>query len=197
MSATQTLANRPEVRNVILLGTSHPLQRGENSPEQFRQLIAEAFSHHGFAGIAEEIDNHSVYLAEEFCKQNGLKYRCIEPTAQERKELGIPTANEIIFNMLMDFGDEYPEINLWPRNPSAETLPDEVWKSFHEQTENSYRDREAVWLERITEFNVWPVLCICGAHHFLPFSELLRSAGIVVTELHPDWSPVQDIHPGP
>jgi hypothetical protein len=177
------------VRKVILLGTSHTIQRGENSPEQFKQLIANEFLKHRFAGIAEEIDDRSVYLAEEFCKQNGLKYRCIEPNAQERRDLSIPSANDIVLEIQEDFGEQYPGISYWPADPSAENIPSEVWKAYSERTEASYRAREAEWLDRIVKFDVWPVLCLCGAHHFLPFSELLRSKGIQVTESHQDWMP--------
>lgn len=177
------------MKNVILLGTFHSIQRGKNSPEQFRALIEDEYLRSRFAGIAEEIENDSIYIAEEFCRQNRLKYLCMEPNQQERREMGIPSANEIVFEIIDEFNEQYPGICMWPSNPGPESLPSEVWRKYAERTESSYRAREAVWLERLIAFDVWPVLCICGANHFTPFSQIMLTEGLQVTKLHMGWEP--------
>lgn len=177
------------MKKVVLLGTSHSIQRGKNSPEQFVKLIEDEFSKSRFQGITEEIEKGSNYIAEEFCSQNQLKYLCMEPDEGERRDKGIPSANEIVREIMDEFDEKYPDISMWPSDPSAATLPGEVWKIYSERTESSYRAREAVWLERLVAFNVWPVLCICGANHFTPFANLMIAEGIQVTELHKDWEP--------
>lgn len=179
------------MKKVVLLGTSHSIQRGKSSPEQFRKLIEGEFSKSKFQGIAEEIDKGSKYIAEEFCSQNQLEYLCMEPDQSERRNKGISSANEIVFEIMDEFDEKHPGIRMWPSDPSPATLPGEVWKIFSERTESSYRAREAVWLEKLVAFNVWPVLCICGANHFAPFAILMIAEGIQVTELHQDWEPTK------
>lgn len=177
------------MKKVILLGTSHSIQRGDNSPESFRNLIEAEFGKSKFLGIAEEIDNGNTYIAERFCNEKGLKYLRLEPDQQERIALGIPSANNIVFEVIEEFDEKHPTIRIWPSDPSPETLPSEVWEAYNQRIETSYRTREAEWLKRLMTFDVWPVLCICGANHFIPFTKLMLGAGIIVRELHSDWEP--------
>jgi hypothetical protein len=177
------------MKEVILLGTSHSIQRGEKSPDQFQELIKHVYAESRFVCIAEEIENGNIYIAERFCNLNNLIYLCIEPDPQERIDLDIPSANQIAFQVIDEFDEKYPEIGMWPENPSEESLPSEVWKKYSKLTESSYRAREAEWLKRLVSFNLWPVLCICGANHFKHFSELLCANGIQVTPLSNDWEP--------
>lgn len=177
------------MNKVLLLGTSHPIQRGESSPEQFEKLIKGVYTETNFVGIVEEIDNGSDYIAKKFCNKNQLKYLCIEPDQQERTSLGIPSANEIVFKIIDEFDTKYPEICMWPSNPSQETLPNEVWERYYHLIESSYRARETEWLKRLTSLSLSPLLCICGASHFKPFFELLCANDIEVTMLSNDWEP--------
>lgn len=177
------------MKKVILLGTCHSIQRGENSPELFQSLIEAEFEKSRFLGIAEEIDNGNTYFAEKFCNKKGLKYLRMEPDQQERITLGIQSAHNIVFEVIEEFDEKHPEIRMWPSDPSPETLPSEVLEAYNQRIETSYRAREAEWLQRLLTFNISPVLCICGANHFTPFTKLMRGAGIIVKELHSDWEP--------
>jgi hypothetical protein len=177
------------MKEVILLGTSHCIQRGERSPDEFGFLLSSTYEDSSFSALAEEINNSSVYIAESFCTERKIEYQNVDPAPQECRNEGIPTPDDIIYRIRNVYEEEYPEIREWPSNPSQENLPDEVWLDYSESLELSNRAREAIWLERIIVMDQWPLLFICGANHFVPFANLLESSGIRVTELCKHWEP--------
>lgn len=173
------------MKRVLLIGTSHTVQRGERSPEKFEQLISDLYSKYGFMGIAEEIDKGEEYLSESFCNQNNLKYLCLEPDEVERRKLGIQPRHLMVKDVIDEFEEEYPQIRSW----ELEKLPKQVRKKFQTLLDESYRARENEWWERLSAQNYWPMLCVCGAEHFEPFKCLLQKNGIEVTCVHGDWQP--------
>ena len=177
------------MKEVILLGTSHCIQCGERSPEEFGLLLSSVYKNNGFSAIAEEIDHFSTYIAEDFCTEIKIGYRNVEPSPEECRGMGIPTPSDIVRGIIDEYNEQYPEIGLWPSVSSQDTLPDAVWLEYSKRFESSCRAREAVWLERIIAMDVWPLLFICGANHFEPFAKLLESSDIRVTELCKHWEP--------
>lgn len=132
------------MKEVILLGTSHSIQRGKRSPEEFGLLLSSVYKNSGFSAIAEEIDDSSTYIAEYFCTESKVEYRNVEPSPEDLRNRDIPTANDIVYGIMNEYDEQYPEIGLWPSVPSQDSLPDEVWLEYYKRSESSYRAREAV-----------------------------------------------------
>lgn len=170
---------------VILLGTEHPTQRGKNTPEEFREVLHDLVTKHNAAAIAEEIENSDNTVASALAHKLDLEYLIADPDLDERRRLGI--LDDIRFELIERHGNRYPEIKFWPRNPGPDTLPPVVWKEYSAVTAREHRMREQTWLKRITDFDIWPLLFICGADHFGPFSRLLRGSNITVTESYDHW----------
>lgn len=183
------------MKRVVLLGTSHDIQRGRRVPDAFSALLQRTFEETKFASIAEEIDAESKYVAERFCNDNGLAYVCIEPTREDRIRLGIPSASQIVLQIMDEFSDEYPEISVWPSDPNEANLPAEVWGRYRELDAAQYRARESVWLEKMFDMESWPCLCIIGANHFNHYLRLLIQSGFDVVELSADWEPANGFIP--
>jgi hypothetical protein len=174
------------VNTVALLGTSHSIQRGE---QLFLTLLENTFIGIRYQSIAEEIDRNAIYLAETFCIQNKLTYTCIEPSPEERVELGIASLSNITFQIMNEFEDEHPELSIWPSDANESTLPSDVWNRYSELSDIQHRAREQIWKDRLLELNLWPCLCIIGADHYTPFKQLLVRAGLRVIDIASDWEP--------
>jgi len=129
----------------------------------------------------------AITVASALTQNLQIVHLCVDPSYKERHERGIAT--NIGLDLMSQFGDEYPEICLWPREPSSKNLPQKVWEEYFKRIEESYRQREQIWLEKIVSLNKWPLLFICGANHFDPFSELLKHNNIRVVALDKDWAP--------
>lgn len=176
------------MNTVVLLGTAHSIQRGENDPSAFRVVLMGECKKHKVRAIAEEIDNGPDTVASMLAADLHMWHLCVDPDDKERLERGIES--DCRFDIVCKYGDQYPQIKIWPREPSAENLPAEVWEEYDRRTSESYRMREQVWLEKITIFDKWPLLFICGANHFREFSKLLEASGHHVIEPHEDWAPI-------
>ncbi|MBL8500874.1 MAG: hypothetical protein LZF64_12245 [Nitrosomonas sp.] len=59
---------------------------------------------------------------------------------------------------------------------------------IQQRIEKSMRDGEHYWFEQLQEFNMWPVLFICGAVHSLLFFDLLQANNIDAVFLAKDWN---------
>ncbi len=176
------------MNTVVLLGTEHPIQRGEKEPTAFRAVLMEECKKHKVKAIAEEIDNGVDTVASMLAADLDIGHLYVDPDNNERVERGIES--DCRFDIVCKYGDRYPQIKIWPREPSAENLPDEVWEVYDRRTTESYRRRERVWLEKITSFDKWPLLFVCGADHFREFSKLLGASGHHVVESHEYWMPI-------
>lgn len=166
------------VRKVVLLGTSHPIQRGENLPDVFRSMLIHECEKHQIIGIAEEADENQRTIGYKLAAERNYKHLYADPDIKERRKRGIPLPEDIRYYLQNIFVEKYPEIQSWPRDDIG--LPEEVQKELDEMTQQSYRMREKVWLENIERSNVWPLLFVCGANHFNEFKKLLSTSGIHV-----------------
>lgn len=144
------------MNNVIVLGTSHNIQRGIKRNPDFEIYIKTLIEKYGIETIAEEIDQLSI--AARIAENSVINYTVIEPTSDERLALGIPSLSEIEFGVFMEFDDHSSE---------------EAKEQLKIRKESSYRAREKEWLNRLNVIVDCPILVICGANHFEPFSALL------------------------
>lgn len=174
------------MQTVVLVGTDHNFQRPVDGPHsegiaQFRKRIQELVLEYGLAGVAEEmslsaLEEYDVKesVAQQVCASLGLSHQFSEPSSrEERYKLGIRQDNDIrAEHMFDDWTHEQIEADVLARG----RIP-------------SDRIREQFWLRKAQEFNVWPLLFICGANHFAAFSALPKASGIKVLEAHADWEP--------
>jgi hypothetical protein len=148
--------------NLVIVGTNHTIQR-DLSHSAFDSYIGGLISQFGVKVIAEEIDVESI--PSRLAKQHTLQYVNIEPTPDERVELGIPSLNQIENSIFMEFDD-------------CHSLEAQV--ECEKRKQDAYRNREQEWLKRVKSVQDNPILVICGANHFEPFSELLEKNGYSV-----------------
>ena len=160
------------MKKVILIGTSHTIQRGKSLNPDFRNYVECLVRAYAPQAIAEELEQTAASVASQIATLVGLPYFIIEPTVEERKQLGIPSINEIDNHIFMGFEDI---TSLEARDESIK------------YKESAYRARENEWFRRLNKINKWPVLVICGAAHYTPFSDLLQKNGIDVIAECEDW----------
>jgi hypothetical protein len=177
------------MNTVVLLGTEHPIQLGAKAPNVFRAVLVDICKKNNVKAIADEINKGDNSIASRLAIDFPLiKYLYADPDIKERMDWGIPTSIEL--DIVNDFGDQYPNIRMWPQEPSRDNLPADVWKEYFKRTEDANRMRERVWLEKIRNFNSWPLLFICGTNHFDEFSKLLKACKFHVIETHKHWKPI-------
>lgn len=175
------------MNKVVLLGTEHPIQRGEKAPDIFRTVLIKECKNNNVESIAEEINKGDSTIASKLAADLTLEYLYADPTLQERRELSIPI--DIAHDIINEYRSKYPDIALWPKEPSPDNLPNEVWEEYFGRIENANRMREQFWLEKMKSFNKWPLLFICGTDHFDEFSKLLKTSGYHVIESYKHWLP--------
>lgn len=175
------------MNTVVLLGTAHTIQRGENDPATFKSVLIEDCKRHKIKGIAEEINKGIDTVASKLAEELKLGHLYADPDNDERVQRGIES--DCRLDLVFKYGDRYPGIRAWPKEESKDNLPEEVWEEYNKRTSISYRLRERAWLEKIIAFDQWPLLFICGADHFREFSKLLSGSGYRVIESHKDWAP--------
>ncbi|MBE0434041.1 hypothetical protein IBX73_11340 [candidate division WOR-3 bacterium] len=112
------------------------------------------------AGAAES-------TVEAVARECGLPHRYCDPENDERSRLGIQQENAIRASAFFQGIGE---------------------REIQEQIHESMRARERVWLERLLEWNQWPVLFVCGAIHLSPFMELLKEMNVEAVLVAEDWS---------
>lgn len=158
------------LKKVVLVGTTHSIQRGGHPDFWFyvKSLVVK----YSPLAIAEELDQGAPSVANEIAISFRLAHSIIEPSCEERKQLGISSLNSIENDIFMEY-DDHNSI--------------EAEKEFAMRKENSYRARELEWFKRINGLNIWPVLVICGAAHYQPFSELLKENGLDVITENENW----------
>jgi len=155
------------MNEVILLGTSHPIQRGEdNKSEKFSIYIEQLIRDYSIKAIAEEIDGESKLIAQKLAEEKNIIHKLIDPNNEEKKILQIKDEDEIKKEILQIPGCDKLDSGQW--NDKADEEIDKL-----EQI--SYRQREEEWFKRIKELNTFPLLVICGANHYEPFYKLLEN----------------------
>lgn len=182
--------NHKIMNTVVLIGTRHSIQLGERSPDLFKNVLREQCQNHNVKGVAEEINQGDTTIASALAAELYLPHLYADPDTKERIERDIP--NNISIDLVIEYGDRFPNICNWPKTPSSENLPQEVWNEYSKRTHNAYRMREKIWLEKILYFDKWPLLFICGEKHFLEFSKLLKQNGVRVVEASEDWKAIEE-----
>lgn len=163
------------MKKVILLGTSHDIQRGNEQNDSFSSYIEHLCKTNDIKAIAEEIDDGSI--AEVLSKKFNILYEIIEPTLDEREKLGIEDRTNIDYEFRHKYKVKNYSDELGLHNLSAEGN-----EAYVERIQNVYRQRESEWLRRICKLDTWPVLVICGSMHVDPFFTLLSKEGIDVVK---------------
>lgn len=168
---------------MILIGTAHTFQRPQTGPivpaiEEFRCFIRNLCVQNGVRALAEEMNRQALQehgvqesIAQQLSRELGLIHQFSDPATKERSMLGIRSENDI-------------RIEGWIKRWSQKEIDKAVI-----QNANSDRVREGYWFLKLLEIDTWPILFICGADHFSPFSSLLRKADVTVVEACKDWSP--------
>lgn len=160
------------MNKVILIGTTHPIQRGALRNPEFKLYIESLLQDYSAYAIAEEIDDAQDSMAKLIADEKKIPYKIIEPTRAERNQLGIPSLNAIENEIFMEFYDKDSE---------------EAISECTRRKEESYRNRESEWLHRLEMLNIWPVIVICGSAHHDPFANLLESSGFEVETPCKEW----------
>ena len=102
------------MKQALLLGTEHPIQKGNKEKDSFKSYLKELCIAHKVKAIAEEIDDQGKYIAENLSSDLNIKYKIIEPTPSERLSLGIKNINDVMLEVM-----ERYEISKWPDKHSA------------------------------------------------------------------------------
>jgi len=165
------------------VGTSHPIQRGNQRKTDFKAYIESLVSTYSPLAIAEEINDNQVTIAQSIANTIKIPHEIIEPTPQERSDLGIETRSAIMHDILFD----YDEIDDWPDEPSPDNLPVNAYNEYFTRIQKAYREREQEWLVRLRKLNTWPVIVICGSSHHQPFTDLLSTDGFKVVDACENW----------
>jgi hypothetical protein len=163
-------------KTVFLIGTDHRYQTRsadftDAQHDAFADFVAERCSALAIVGIAEEHSNEA--LAESCASQPvlcnianflRLRHRYCDPNRQLRSQLGIKQENDI-----RAFGSNLSEAEV------------------RDRVQASHRKREQHWLEQLLEFDVWPVLYVCGANHSARLHSLLDQHSIHTELVASDW----------
>jgi hypothetical protein len=179
---------------VVLLGTGHSIQRGENSASLlFKSVLNNECEKHNVIAIAEEIDQDRKTIGYKLAAEQNYRHLYADPGHKERRARGIPSCGDNWKEIVNEFSQQYPELaDIWPTDPppiNENDVPQEVWIAYNEKIQQSFRLREKIWLENIERLNLWPLLFVCGANHFDEFKKLLISSGFQVIQSHNYWEP--------
>jgi hypothetical protein len=117
------------MRTIVLVGTTHGIQRGANAPELFRATLLELCISYQVRGIAEEIERNARTVAAELAFALKLDHLYADPDANERAEHGI--VSDCRKDLIQEYAGRYPNIRWWPKEENEETLPAEVSGQTH------------------------------------------------------------------
>jgi len=153
--------------SVIIIGTNHPLQAGDNRYAQpqldaFANLIEKTARTYRIKSIAEEmsVDVLSDFgvtetIAKKVADRKRVVHRYVDLTACERERLSID------------------RLTLHHTAQSAKLGAPQF--AFLERTTEELR--ESLWLVRVLSLNTWPTLFICGANHGSRIQHLFNAVG--------------------
>src|SRR5437773_2146465 len=121
---------------------------------------------HGVAAIAEEASNDALAshgvpstMGARVAASLSIRPLMCDPGEEERKRLGL----------------DWQHADLHLRLAWEGRLHD-----YQRELQRQFRVREQIWLKRLQELGVYPLLFVCGAEHSDPFAALLREHGFVV-----------------
>lgn len=101
------------MNSVVLLGTAHPIQRGENHPDAFRAVLIEVRGKYKVKAIAEEMKNGINTVASKLAADLDLRQLHADPDNNERVDGGIES--DCRLDIVRKYEDRYPQIRIWPR----------------------------------------------------------------------------------
>jgi hypothetical protein len=168
------------MNEVILIGTSHSIQEGKINKEEFENYLIRLCEEYSIKSIAEETRHDCETIGKAIATQLSIAHIIIEPRLEEYESLGIENLN-IIQKELFSRSDMHPVPN------NIKDLPLSLKVEYHERLQKHMRDREKIWLEKIEDHNVYPLLITCGADHFDCFSNLLQENNISVNSESSKW----------
>jgi hypothetical protein len=154
------------MKTVILLGTAHRVQGAERGicnieDPDYETLVDQLCREYAVDFIFEEASGLGPTIAEKFALANiGLhRYKDIDPSAADRKKLGIPA----------ETGKDYRIGKL--------NFDTNHWGFAREELIDAHGTREYFWLPFIREQRFIKALVICGQAHLLSFAFRLKSDG--------------------
>jgi hypothetical protein len=179
---------------IYLLGTRHSIQTEWDSPGpqlsarfgRFKAFLGDAVESTKVAAIGEETNleiegrtnKESIARLIAEGMHPPLLYVPCEANSEERKALGIPTAEEILDRCRREgIGGDFEQCR-----------DSELLKYFPL--------REKFWIERLRQVAVWPVLFLCGPDHIRTFSCRLTENGIPCKIISFDWWASDEIEHG-
>lgn len=166
---------------IVVLGTHHGFQRGTIQKEEFTAYIEDLVKAHDIKIIGDEIDQrpNTKPVAKEVAELAEIQYQIIEPKPDELKQQGIESYDDIYnyFITKYDLGSSFTREDL---NPTQKV-------EYENRIQDMLRQREAIWLAKLQQLNVWPALVICGSFHYEAFCNLLTSEGYRVVKENSYW----------
>ena len=161
---------------IYLLGVSHDYQ--SKSFSDFVAFITAACKEYGIRSIGEEMNDDaltdvgvSISVPKSVANDLGLHHAYCDPGNKERTILEI-------------LGDQEIEIMQWRSGFSAEHMA--------KLKDDNHRKRELIWLERIKQHLIGPVLYICGVDHLDSFRAILQTDGYDCHMLEKTFSSCRD-----
>jgi len=152
-------------RLVIVLATHHELQGAEKrigylADPFYPMLLEQLIGDEGVDFVFEEASGLGPTIAEKLSldKLGSGRYWDVDPSADERKTLGIPTKSNEPFML---------------GTPPNATFADWQFPDVHAR-------REGVWIQRMSGKEFKKALFICGIAHGLSFSFRLQSSNFTV-----------------
>lgn len=156
-------------RVAYIVGTNHKFQFCDpeidaSRHQIFSETLSGLISDNGISGLAEECNIQA--LNEQKCQASSvqilavnreLPHRYCDPDRDARDKRGILQENAIRASAFMK---------------------DETEDQIQEMIKKSYLKRESYWADELLNFNVWPVLFVCGANHVKSFVSVLDQHGV-------------------
>ena len=156
---------------VFILGTSHPLQRGDAECGIHRialleRKIRDVLSAHGIRRIAEEMSEDGLCASAGTPESGETVCQRIAPTdvAVDFVDLGRKERACLSFSDFDIAGFAF-------KHAEGNSEAEEIRESFNVLCGEV---RERVWVARVLAGDAWPVLFVCGANHALSVSQLFE-----------------------
>jgi hypothetical protein len=170
------------MRQIVLIGTSHPSQKPKSADSaSFGPFVENICSQYCIAAIGEEMNEDALAEngeAQSVCHQialsRGFAHRYCDPDRMQRAAMGILQENDV---KLKAWKEQWPE-----RGRKREAR-------IKRELRASDAARERYWLERLIELDTWPALLVCGANHVRYFCDLAEKQGFEVRVAADDWEP--------
>ena len=167
------------MNEVVLIGTSHSIQEGKINKEEFENYLTRLCKDYNIKSIAEETRHDCETIGKNISIQLSIPHIIIEPKISEYDSLGIEHVHKIVYELCTR-----PGIELFPDIKDFST---ELKDEYYERLQKHMRNREKIWLEKIKDHNVYPLLITCGADHFECFADLLEQNHISVIPESSKW----------